>query len=115
MVIQAGQNRYHVKVHLVGSFGDIPSVSEINHLSGHSSYHPCRLCTIQGTYISSTICLHWHSNLKEACRDRTLIDFITLDTANGIKQKSPFVDLKSFLSPMFFGIDTFHLFDQNIA
>ncbi|KAI8387054.1 hypothetical protein BD560DRAFT_420245 [Blakeslea trispora] len=51
---------------------------------------------------------------SDPCRDRTLLDFLKLAIADGIKQKSLFFELKLFFSPIFFGISIFYLFNQNI-
>ena len=113
MVIRVGSNAFHLKVHLVGSFGDIPSVSEINHLSGHNSYWPCRFCTIRPCKVG---CLGQAANdQNDPCRERTLEDFLFGDAIHGVKNPSIFKKLPSFSSPIFMGIDIYHLLDLNIA
>ena len=116
MVVRVGETQYHVRVHLVGLYGDIPTVSGVNHLAGHTSYFPCRLCTIRAYRFNSTMCLRIDTNEGgDPCRDRTAEDYIESDLKHGIKKQSPFKSLYSFFSPYFLGVDTFHLFDLNIA
>lgn len=113
MVVHVGTKSYHIKVHLVGSFGDIPSVSQINHLTGHNSYCPCRLCTIRPPKVG---CLGYSANLdNDPCRLRVLNDFLVGDVDHGVKKPSCFRKLCSFISPVFMGVDIFHLFNLNIA
>ncbi|KAK4512901.1 uncharacterized protein ATC70_003611 [Mucor velutinosus] len=83
-----------LKVHLMGSFGDIPSVSELNFLASHTSLQGCRFCTIIG--ISKN---EYKSSALEL----------------GIERPSLFRNLPSFIDPTFVGLDEFHLFGQNMG
>ncbi|KAI8326765.1 hypothetical protein EDC96DRAFT_581302 [Choanephora cucurbitarum] len=116
MVVRVGEAQYHVRVHLVGSYDDIPAVSGVNQLAGHTSYFPWRLCTIRVYQFNSTMCLSIDTIEEgDPCRDRTAKDYIESDLKHGIKKQSPFKSLYSFFSPYFLGVDTFRLFDLNIA
>ena len=88
MVVTIGERSYSVKVHLIGSYGDIPAVSELNHLTGHTSYFPCRFCTIRPFKVGH---LGKASNQpNDLCRQRTIEDYKKGDVKHGIKKKSCF-------------------------
>ena len=116
MVVYVGEKRYAFKVHLVGSFGDIPSVSEMNFLSGHMSYWGCRFCTIRSSRVKNTMCFGKATNDEEdPVRLRTIDEFKNGDLEHGIKEPSIFRNLPSFTSTSFIGLDEFHMFGLNIA
>ena len=98
---------------MIDSYGNIPTVSELNHLTGHTSYSPCRFCTIRPFKVGH---LGKASNQpNDLCRQRTIEDYKKGDVKHGIKKKSCFRKLKAFASVMFLGLDIFRLFNVNIA
>lgn len=116
IVVEVGEKKYRLKVHLFGSYGDIPSVSEVNSLTGHTSYYGCRFCTFRGDRVSNTMCFGYATNNpNDPVKNRTIEDFKNGDVIHGIKKASIFKDLPSFIKPSFMGIDEFHLFAMNLS
>ncbi|KAI9329702.1 hypothetical protein BD770DRAFT_304102, partial [Pilaira anomala] len=116
IVVEFGDMKYRLKVHLFGSYGDIPSVSEVNSLKGHNSNYGCRFCTIRGKQVSRTMSFGNATNPPDdPIRKRTIEDFKNGDVVHGIKNPSIFRDLPSYLTPSFMGIDKFHLLSLNLA
>lgn len=116
MIVYANDKRYFLKVHLLGSFGDIPSVSEINYLAGHMSYWACRFCTIFSDRQMNRMCFGNPANdPSQPCRLRTIDEYKNGDPERGIKQPSIFRELPSFTTIFYVGLDEFHLFSLNIS
>ncbi|KAI9331008.1 hypothetical protein BD770DRAFT_449470 [Pilaira anomala] len=116
MIVYANDKRYFFKVHLLGSFGDIPFVSEINYLVGHMSYWACRFCTIFSDRQMNRMCFGNPANdSSQPCRLRTIDEYKNGDPERGIKQPSIFRELPSFTTIFYVGLDEFHLFSLNIS
>lgn len=116
MLVYSNNNQYFLKVHLLGSLGDIPSVSEINFLTGHTSYWACRCCTFRSDRESNRMCFGTPTNEPfDMPRIRTIDELKNGDSLHGVKKPSLFRNLPSFINVYFFGIDEFHMFGLNIS
>gem|GEM_PF-6505766 len=105
-----------LKVHLMGSFGDIPSVSELNFLASHTSLQGCRFCTIIGISKNGVISFQLAANDEDRpLRLLTIEEYKSSAPELGIERPSLFRNLPSFIDPTFVGLDEFHLFGQNMG
>ena len=102
-------------VHLLGSFGDIPSVAEVNFLNSHTSKLGCRFCTIEGECINHVVCFSKPTSHPNRIRIKSIEEYKNGNPAAGIKKPSLFRNLPSFIHPTFIGLDEFHIFGQNIG
>ncbi|SAL96870.1 hypothetical protein, partial, partial [Absidia glauca] len=119
-----------VKVHCLMVTGDIPAVSSVAGLLGHSSLFPCRLCTIKKVLPRNSVTNNNNNNnnnnrtrntrylpIGHSEEPRTKSDFRRQrpDEANGVSLGTDLANLESCTGPYFFGLDELHLFGHGIA
>ncbi|CEP11036.1 hypothetical protein [Parasitella parasitica] len=114
--VEAGGKVISFKAHLLGSFGDIPSVAEVNFLNSHSSKLGCRFCTFEDYCINHVVCFGDAANDdSKPVREIKIQEYKNGSPSVGVKKPSLFRHLPSFIHPSFVGLDEFHLFGQNMG
>lgn len=129
-----------VRVHVVWILGDIPVIAKLSGTVGHTGRHPCRFCTLRGTYVPESKRYYYPSRVKDehghtnvvydlsALNFRTdegiQISYAALDearcvgesslrsvrTSTGVKQKTILLSLPSIVPFYSFPVDIMHLF-----